>query len=565
MSIRSAPQRLRRRGACSGGAVVLQAYGLRTPWRGRGPRGARTAACNLAAVGGGDFGGYDFFTRLPPRSKSDPASDTPRPRRCRPPPASPAARRGRGSRSPRSCARPPRILRRPQSGRAWPRAPRRRARRPLERARRRGGVLEFGPPLPAKDSVPPRKVKRFGSSGSALSSHCADAADAPNCTRKPQDAVQEHVGEIAALDEREEAIDALGRERAIDVHVRVAGRRAEFDARLLGIARGWRVIGCERIEVAHVVEAEQQLARRRGAAVWCVGKHCCVASAGAATRLRHCDCRAADAVAATRWRWHRRGPARGVRASILENFSLERAQHIARSSRSRQIWRNRRRCAGRPRSTLHTTAMPKRKRSLASRKREKDFSGGLLETAYSAKNLVASEPFQKKWETAVPRKMRMLMKSMEHAESGGKFKPWKADAPRERPPHARKPKQQSQQRRRPNRRRRWRRRPAAPSAEERRAAAAELVAARGKKRVRPDGARRAAARPSAAGPGRRRARFGDTNDRPRGARAPRAVCAAGDGGGGRARANDRAAARARARELRGGEGGAARGGEGGGR
>ena len=83
--------------------------------------------------------------------------------------------------------------------------------------------------------------------------------------------------------------------------------------------------------------------------------------------------------------------------------------------------------------------MPKRKRSLASRKREKDFSGGLLETAYSAKNLVASEPFQKKWETAVPRKMRMLMKSMEHAESGGKFKPWKADAPRERPPHARKP------------------------------------------------------------------------------------------------------------------------------
>ena len=76
--------------------------------------------------------------------------------------------------------------------------------------------------------------------------------------------------------------------------------------------------------------------------------------------------------------------------------------------------------------------MPKRKRSLASRKREKDFSGGLLETAYSAKNLVASEPFQKKWETAVPRKMRMLMKSMEHAESGGKFKPWKADAPRER-------------------------------------------------------------------------------------------------------------------------------------
>ena len=40
--------------------------------------------------------------------------------------------------------------------------------------------------------------------------------------------------------------------------------------------------------------------------------------------------------------------------------------------------------------------MPKRKRSLASRKREKDFSGGLLETAYSAKNLVASAPFQKK-------------------------------------------------------------------------------------------------------------------------------------------------------------------------
>ena len=93
--------------------------------------------------------------------------------------------------------------------------------------------------------------------------------------------------------------------------------------------------------------------------------------------------------------------------------------------------------------------MPKRKRSLASRKREKDFSGGLLETAYSAKNLVASEPFQKKWETAVPRKMRMLMKSMEHAESGGKFKPWKADAPRERPPHARKPKQQSQQQSQP--------------------------------------------------------------------------------------------------------------------
>ena len=161
--------------------------------------------------------------------------------------------------------------------------------------------------------------------------------------------------------------------------------------------------------------------------------------------------------------------------------------------------------------------MPKRKRSLASRKREKDFSGGLLETAYSAKNLVASEPFQKKWETAVPRKMRMLMKSMEHAESGGKFKPWKADAPRERPPHARKPKQQSQQQSQPP--------PpepaapvapaaAAPSAEERRAAAAELVAARGKKRVRPDG-ELGAPRLSAAGPKAGAApRFGDTNDRP---------------------------------------------------
>ena len=161
--------------------------------------------------------------------------------------------------------------------------------------------------------------------------------------------------------------------------------------------------------------------------------------------------------------------------------------------------------------------MPKRKRSLASRKREKDFSGGLLETAYSAKNLVASEPFQKKWETAVPRKMRMLMKSMEHAESGGKFKPWKADAPRERPPHARKPKQQSQQLPPPEA-------PAAPaapaaaapSAEERRAAAAELVAARGKKRVRPDGELGAPPpRPSAAGPKAGAApRFGDTNDRP---------------------------------------------------
>ena len=160
--------------------------------------------------------------------------------------------------------------------------------------------------------------------------------------------------------------------------------------------------------------------------------------------------------------------------------------------------------------------MPKRKRSLASRKREKDFSGGLLETAYSAKNLVASEPFQKKWETAVPRKMRMLMKSMEHAESGGKFKPWKADAPRERPPHARKPKQQSQQPPPPEPAAPVAPAAAAPSAEERRAAAAELVAARGKKRVRADGELGAPPpRPSAAGPKAGAApRFGDTNDRP---------------------------------------------------
>ena len=158
--------------------------------------------------------------------------------------------------------------------------------------------------------------------------------------------------------------------------------------------------------------------------------------------------------------------------------------------------------------------MPKRKRSLASRKREKDFSGGLLETAYSAKNLVASEPFQKKWETAVPRKMRMLMKSMEHAESGGKFKPWKADAPRERPLHAPKPKQQSQQLPPPEPAAPAAPAAAAPSMEERRAAAAELVAARGKKRVRPDG-ELGAPRLSAAGPKAGAApRFGDTNDRP---------------------------------------------------
>ena len=203
--------------------------------------------------------------------------------------------------------------------------------------------------------------------------------------------------------------------------------------------------------------------------------------------------------------------------------------------------------------------MPKRKRSLASRKREKDFSGGLLETAYSAKNLVASEPFQKKWETAVPRKMRMLMKSMEHAESGGKFKPWKADAPRERPPHARKPKQQSQQPPPPEAAAPAAPAAAAPSAEER-GRPPRARGGRGKKRVRADGE---PTRPSAAGPKAGAApRFGDTNDRPpelvlHGRFARQATAAAG------ARERMLEQQRERARELRGGEGGAARGGQGG--
>ena len=49
-----------------------------------------------------------------------------------------------------------------------------------------------------------------------------------------------------------------------------------------------------------------------------------------------------------------------------------------------------------------------RKQSLASRKREKNMSGALLENAYhvDTKDVV---PFKASWDTQVPRKMRQMM------------------------------------------------------------------------------------------------------------------------------------------------------------
>jgi len=57
-------------------------------------------------------------------------------------------------------------------------------------------------------------------------------------------------------------------------------------------------------------------------------------------------------------------------------------------------------------------------RSLASRKREKNVSGAMLENAYQFdKNKV--EPFKASWETAIPRKMRQMMHHANLAKEGG--------------------------------------------------------------------------------------------------------------------------------------------------
>jgi hypothetical protein len=57
-------------------------------------------------------------------------------------------------------------------------------------------------------------------------------------------------------------------------------------------------------------------------------------------------------------------------------------------------------------------------RSLASRKREKNVSGAMLENVYQF-DARQVEPFKASWETAVPRKMRLMMHAAKMAQEGG--------------------------------------------------------------------------------------------------------------------------------------------------
>lgn len=57
-------------------------------------------------------------------------------------------------------------------------------------------------------------------------------------------------------------------------------------------------------------------------------------------------------------------------------------------------------------------------RSLASRKREKDVRGAMLENVYQF-DARQVEPFKASWETAVPRKMRLMMHAAKMAQEGG--------------------------------------------------------------------------------------------------------------------------------------------------
>merc|ERR1719310_1378702 len=77
-------------------------------------------------------------------------------------------------------------------------------------------------------------------------------------------------------------------------------------------------------------------------------------------------------------------------------------------------------------SKKQTSRGKSKKRSLASRKRVKDVSGASLDNVFQAKYEV-STGMKSNWETALPRKLRMMM----HAAAGGPYrKAHREDAPR---------------------------------------------------------------------------------------------------------------------------------------
>ena len=71
-----------------------------------------------------------------------------------------------------------------------------------------------------------------------------------------------------------------------------------------------------------------------------------------------------------------------------------------------------------------------KKQSLASRKREKDVSSALLENAFQPRKPEEHQPLKKGWESAVPRKMRILMRA---AEGTSFRKAHREDVPRPAP------------------------------------------------------------------------------------------------------------------------------------
>ena len=77
-------------------------------------------------------------------------------------------------------------------------------------------------------------------------------------------------------------------------------------------------------------------------------------------------------------------------------------------------------------SKKQTSRGKSKKRSLSSRKRAKDVSGATLDHIFEAKHVVSAS-MKSNWETALPRKMRMMM----HAAAGGPFrKAHREDLPR---------------------------------------------------------------------------------------------------------------------------------------